>query len=41
MCGFSGSVETFLAPRRKSVGVRTPGRMLRVERANVLESIML
>jgi hypothetical protein len=41
MCGLSDSVETGLdAPRRKSVGVRKPGRMERVERTNVVESIV-
>lgn len=41
MCGLSGSVEMGLdAPRRKSVGVRKPGRMLRVERAKVVDSIV-
>lgn len=41
MCGFSGSVEMDLEPRRKSVGVRKLGRILRVERANVFASIVL
>jgi hypothetical protein len=41
MCGLSDSVETGLdAPRRKSVGARKPGRMQRVERTNVVESIV-
>jgi hypothetical protein len=40
MCGLDGRVETFLAPRRKSVGDLKPGRMLRDDRANVLDSIV-
>jgi hypothetical protein len=41
MCGLSGRVETVLEPRKKSVGALKPGRMLRVERANVLDSIVV
>jgi hypothetical protein len=41
MCGFEGSVDTRLKPRRNSVGARALWRMQRVERANVLDSIVL
>lgn len=42
MCGLSGSVDIALEePRRNSVGVLKLGRMLRVERANVLDSIVV
>jgi hypothetical protein len=41
MCGLSGSVDTGLEARRRSVGALKAGRMQRVERANVLESIVV
>jgi hypothetical protein len=41
MCELSGNVETFLEARRYKVGALKPGRMQRVERANVLESMLV
>jgi hypothetical protein len=41
MCGFEGSVDVHLEPRRNSVGARALGRMQRIERTNVLDSIVL
>jgi hypothetical protein len=41
MCELSGNVETFLEARRYKVGALKPGRMQRVERANVLDSIAI
>jgi hypothetical protein len=41
MCGFEGSVDTHLEPRRNNVGARALRRMQHVERTNVLDSIVL
>lgn len=39
MCGLFGNVETFLVPRRCNVRALKAGRMQRVERENVFDSI--
>lgn len=41
MCGWSGSVETGLEARRRSVGALKAGRMQRVERKTVFDSIVM
>jgi hypothetical protein len=41
MCGFSGRVDTVLAPTRVSARGLELSRMQRVERANVVDNIVV